>query len=145
PLMGRDRKGVLATNAVLYELREIERRQDIAVHDEQRFAPPDTAKGPGRAQGLLLLDVLDRSSRPPVSAVENSPDQMGEVADAERHLVEAVPGELIEDDLEDRPVPDRHEGLGQHRGIWSEPRPAAAGEHDGANRTGAVRPPVAAK
>ena len=79
------------------------------------------------------------------AAVEDRPNQVREVADAEADVDDPRFLELADDDLEDRLLAHRHQRLGQDRGVRGQTRAAPAGQHDrlhvpqaaGAVRTGA--------
>ena len=125
-----DRGGCAARSVLVEERREVERRQEVAVHDEYPLAvephPRDRACG---AERLVLapVDELDPEAAP---VAEVRLDQLGQVADREIDAREAGRREPAEQDLEDRHVADRHQRLRQHGRVRPQPRSRTAGEDD---------------
>ena len=108
------------------QLAVVERRQDVAVHrDEGSVEIGDDPKRAGRAERLVLpvpaqLELVRQACR----LGEVDLDQLAQMADAEVDRVDARGVQTAEDVLEDRPVADRDERLGQDRRV----RPQAHAE-----------------
>ena len=108
------------------QLAVVERRQDVAVHRDERAAEVgDDRSAPGGAERLVLpvpaqLEVV----RQRVRLGEVDLDQLAEMADAEvdRRAPRGV--QPAEDVLEDRPVADGYQRLRQDRRV----RPQARAE-----------------
>ena len=65
-----------------------------------------------------------------VAAVEHRLDQVPEVADAERDVDDPALHQLVDGDLDDRAVSERHQRLREDGGVRLEPATTTAGEHD---------------
>ena len=96
-------------------------------------SPATRPMRPGGAERRLLARVADANAEARAVA-EVGHEQLGEVPDREGDLVEAVVAELPDHDVEDRPVADRHERLGEDGGVGGEARAEAAGEDDRLHR-----------
>jgi hypothetical protein len=97
--------------------------------------PVDQGEGADCAERLLLAEVVDRDAVRGTVA-EKRLDQLGEVPCSDRDAVEPVVAQLADDDVEHRPVPDRHQRLRQDGRVRLQARTEAAGEHNGAARGG---------
>ena len=75
----------------------VERREHVAVHEQEGLSEVERGEHAGGAVRLVLLDVLQSHAvSRPVS--EERADQAGEAADRKRDIAETVPGELSQDD-----------------------------------------------
>ena len=137
-----DRQRGAGLAVVLDQRAVVERREDVAVHRQERALEiGHHAQGSGRAERLLRLPVpveLERI-RDDRALAEVDADQVAEVADAEVGLGEPGGRELAQDDLEDRPVADGEEGLRQDRRVGPEPHSEAPGEDDRSHPSAAYR------
>jgi len=125
-------------DVVVDETPEIQIGENIAVHDDERLVEAvNKAKWAGCAERLLFVRVTDVHVTI-CAVVENSPDQVRQVADTEDNVPDAMRLELFDHDLEDRSLADRHQWLREDRRIRSKARSAAAGKHDGPRRIQAV-------
>ena len=83
------------------------------------------------AERFVLAEVVDRD--PVALAVaEEGLDQLGQVAGRHRDALEAVRLQLAHDDVEHRPVADRHQRLRQHRRVGAQAGALAARQDHGA-------------
>ena len=91
------------------------------------------AGGPERLLRLPVpveLEVLRKHG----ALAEVDADQVAQVPDADVDRVEPRARELADDDLEDRPVADREQRLGQDRGVGPQAHAEPACEDDGSHR-----------
>lgn len=61
--------------------------------------------------------------------VEVGLDQRAEIADGDDDFCDAGGAQLVQDDLQDRPVADGHQRLGQDRRVGAQPHPLSAGQY----------------
>jgi len=110
PVCG-DRHGVAGAPVKIEELAVVQVCEQVPVHDQEGAVDiTELPQRAGRAERLGLVQVLDRHSM--VRAVaEHGFDQVAQVADRERQVREPVGRELPDDNVEDRPIADRHERL----------------------------------
>jgi len=113
------------------ERPDVERGQHVAVERDERIVEPwDEPERAGGPQRRIFLDVRDRRLR--IGAgVEDRANEVGEVAHAERDVEEPLILQLVDEDLEDRALPDRHERLREDGRVRREPGTAAACQDHG--------------
>ena len=130
----RDRRPARAMGA--QEVLEVDRRQEVAVHDEKRLVEAAyQGQRPGGSGRLVLVRVIERD--PEARAVaEVRLEQGGEMADREGDAADPGDAELANEDLEDGHVAHRHQRLRQDRRVRRQASPTPSREHHGA---GAVR------
>ena len=110
-----------------HELAVIKRRQHVTVHRDER-APEtrDEPQCPGCPERLLLpVPAQLEIGRQSLGLREVDLDQLSEVSDAQVDLPHAGSVQPEKDVLEDRPVADRHERLGQDRRVRAQPHAEA--------------------
>ena len=140
PRARRDREHVAVLLVVADQVAVVELRQHVAVHHEESAVEAvDELERRSGAERFVLVHVLDRDV-PVLTVVEDRLDEMREVADAERDVLDPTGLELVDHELEDRPLADRHQRLRKHRGVRREARAAAAREHDGLRLPVTARP-----
>ena len=112
----------------------VDRREDVAVHHEERFGGTIDEREPARrAQRPPFANVID-GDVPALAVSEVGFNKVREVAGADRHPVEALPSQLADDDLEDWVLPDGDERFGEHGRVGLQPGSFAAGKDDGSHR-----------
>ena len=132
--MRRDREQPVGGGVLGVKGGEVEIRQHIAVHDQEVFRQiADSLERPHRPQRLVLERVINLDT-PFRSVAEECLDQFRLMVDRHRHALEAVRGELTDDDFQDWVVADWHQRLGQDDGVRPKPRPFAASQNHGTSR-----------
>src|SRR5205823_12545339 len=104
----------------------------VAVHDQEGAAQAgDTGERAGGAGRLLLLHEVDLRQPAQGAVLGDEGVEVGaHVAEREGDVVEPGPGELADDDLQDRHLADRQQRLGDDAGERGQPAAAAAREDD---------------
>lgn len=115
---------------------KIERRQYIAVDDEQRIIAGYEREGAGGAHGLFLGEAFDLNAEG-FALAEVFRDLVTAVVRADVHAGNAGLFELLDESLEERLLADAKHGFRRGGGEGHEPGSVAAGHDDG------VDPPVA--
>ena len=129
PLVRRDRDHVPGSAMELDEGPEVEIREQISVHHEEGTVETGhQAERAGRPERLVLVDVAEPGGT--LTAREDRLDEVGQVAHAERDVLDAAFDQAVDSDLDDSPVTDRHQRLRQHGRVRFESPPASAGEDD---------------
>src|SRR5438034_3522216 len=133
-VVSRDRQRVAWRTVVVDEVAVVERRQHVAVHDHEcAVQPVYQAEWRRSSESGFLADVrnVDLTA---VAAVEDSLDQVCEVADAELDVDDPRFRELPDHDLEDRTIAHRHEWLWKHRGVRRQSCPTTSSQDHGGHR-----------
>src|SRR6266508_734561 len=100
PLHRRHGHGVAVLAVLSQEIAVVKRGKHASVHEDERVVEPlDQSKRGGRAEWALLVNVTDLRAQIGAT-VEESSDQMRQVAHAEGDVGEAIARELLYDDLE---------------------------------------------
>ena len=138
----RERRLHTGGDVLLDQRAEVDRREEIAVHDEQALEVAlDLRERACGAERLFLAQVVQVDAEAGAVA-EVGLDQLREVADGQVDMVEAGLREPAEQDLEHGHLADRHQRLRQHGRVGGEARPLAAREHDDFDRARRCRPPA---
>ena len=118
------------------QLAVVERRQHVAVHDDERALEVRHHRQGTRGAERLGLPVevqLHLGWQIGVRQVDG--DQLPEVAHAQVDLVDAAARQRADDVLEHRPVADRHERLRDDGGVGAQPHPQPARQDDCSHAT----------
>ena len=141
-VMGGDRERRAAGPVGTHQVGEVEVGEDVPVHHEKGLVEPlEVAQRPGRPEGLVLPVVRELHALGQVVRVgEVRLDERAEVAHAQVHAPAAVARQLGEDQMQDRPVTDRHERFRQHERVRPQPRAHSAGEDHGTHLLRSLEP-----
>ena len=112
----------------LEQLLETEVGEQVAVHDQEIVGQVlDELDGRGRAQRLQLVAVFDADAE--LGAVaEIGLDQVRHVVDADGGFPDALPSQVLEQDLQDRFFSYRDQGFGHGHSVGLEPHSFSAGQ-----------------
>src|SRR5690349_890722 len=126
----RDGERRVAARVLFEEVAEREIAEHVAVHDDERVPRHvDLCQRSDRAERRGLTVVVDLHL-PPVTRPAVDLDQVSEVPNGERGPGAAGAAELREHQIQDRPLADRQEGLGEDVRERRQPRPLATGKDD---------------
>src|SRR5689334_11021919 len=97
----------------LQHAAKIDRRQEIAVHDDERllWTLRQQAQSAGGAKLLAFLQVVDGDA-PARAVAEMLAHHLGLVVNGKKESLKSLPDEILEDDLEERLAAHRQHGLG---------------------------------
>ena len=115
----------------LHQGGEVQVRQDVAVQDQERLVQVagGIRHGPARPQRPPLGDPRDRGMAAPGS--DERRERLLQVRGGQEHFADTVPGQVVEDVVQERPVDQRHQGLGDRLGQGPHARPLPAHQNDG--------------
>ena len=127
----RDRRRRAGAMWRVEERAVVERGEHITVHDEERLVEAlDQLERSGGAQRLSSRAVVDVDA-PAAAVTEVRLDELGEVADGERHCGRSPVARSCRTMISRIGVsPSGMSGLGRHRGVGAQPRAFAAREDD---------------
>ena len=125
----RNRRVGLLLAMVGQQAAEAQGRQQIAVHDQERFgeAVAQQRERTGGAERLVLMAIADMHTvLTPVA--DDRHQQLGEVTGRQHDLPKALRGQLAQQDFQHRLLAERHERFREHRRQRLEPGTASAGK-----------------
>jgi hypothetical protein len=114
---------------------EIEVRQDVSVHGEERIVPDRAERVDDRPAGSERRGLRDPGDgRVALPCLDERMERLLEVRRRQDHLVDAVTGEVVQDVVQDGTVDERQQLLLHRLGERTQPRAEPADEDDRLHR-----------
>ena len=114
-----------------YQLGEVDVREHVAVHHDRAVVEQveRVAHGTAGAERRVLHGVADLDAER-AAVAEHGLDPLGPIGDRKDHVAHAGARQQVELVAQERPVDDRHDGLGEAERQGAEPRALTAREDD---------------